>query len=142
MTTLLIVLLILAALFGLPLFLAIGGIALVLFFGEGIAGSAVVIEMTRLASSPMLVAIPLFTFAGTMFAEGGAPRRLVALSKELLGWMPGGLALVALATCAIFTAFTGASGVTIVAIGGLLLPALVSAGYSNRFALGLCTTSG
>jgi tripartite ATP-independent transporter DctM subunit len=134
--------LILAALFGLPLFLVLGGLALVLFAADGIAGSAVMIEMTRLASSPMLVAIPLFTFAGSMFAEGGAPRRLVALSRELLGWLPGGLAVVALATCAVFTAFTGASGVTIVAIGGLLLPALVSAGYPERFALGLCTTSG
>lgn len=142
MTLVLVGLLIAAALFGLPLFLVLGGLALALFAGAGIDGSSVVIEMTRLAGSPMLVAIPLFTFAGSMFAEGGAPRRLVALSHELLGWMPGGLALVALATCAIFTAFTGASGVTIVAIGGLLFPALVSAGYPERFSLGLCTTSG
>jgi tripartite ATP-independent transporter DctM subunit len=90
----------------------------------------------------MLVAIPLFTFAGTVFAEGGAPRRLVVLSRELFGWMPGGLSIVALVTCALFTAFTGASGVTIIAVGGLLLPALVRAGYPERFSLGLVTTSG
>ncbi|MFN8179173.1 MAG: TRAP transporter large permease subunit [bacterium] len=142
MTLLLVLVLIAAALFGLPLFLVLGGLALALFASQGTSGSAVVIEMTRLASSPMLVAIPLFTFAGSLFAEGGAPRRLVSLSRELLGWMPGGLALVALATCAVFTAFTGASGVTIVAIGGLLFPALVTAGYPERFSLGLCTTSG
>lgn len=142
MTLLLVAVLLVLALFGLPLFLVLGGLALVLFTSDGISGSAVVIEMTRLASSPMLVAIPLFTFAGTLFAEGGAPRRLVALSRELLGWMPGGLSLVALATCAFFTAFTGASGITIVAVGGLLLPALVSTGYPERFSLGLVTTCG
>ena len=142
MTLLLVGLLLVAALFGLPLFLVLGGLALTLFTADGISGSAVIIEMTRLASSPMLVAIPLFTFAGTLFAEGGAPRRLVALSRELLGWMPGGLSLVALATCAFFTAFTGASGITIVAVGGLLLPALVSTGYPERFSLGLVTTNG
>ena len=138
----LILLLILAALFGLPLFLVLASVALALFSGDDIPGSAVVIEMLRLASSPMLVAIPLFTFAGSIFAEGGAARRLVALSRELFGWMPGGLSIVALITCALFTAFTGASGVTIVAVGGLLLPALVKAGYPQRFSLGLVTTSG
>jgi C4-dicarboxylate transporter, DctM subunit len=135
-------LLLLAALFGLPLFLVLAGVALVLFAGGGIPASAVIIEMLRLASSPMLVAIPLFTFAGSLFAESGAPRRLVALSEELLGWLPGGLSLVALITCAFFTAFTGASGVTIVAVGGLLFPALLKAGYPERFSLGLLTTSG
>jgi len=137
-----VIVLLLAALFGLPLFLVLGGVALVLFAGAEIPGSAVVIEMLRLASSPMLVAIPLFTFAGTLFAESGAPRRLVDLSRELLGWLPGGLSLVALLTCAFFTAFTGASGVTIVAVGGLLLPALIKAGYPERYTLGLVTTSG
>jgi tripartite ATP-independent transporter DctM subunit len=117
-------------------------VALLLFHGADIAGSSVVIEMSRLSSSPMLVAIPLFTFAGSLFAEGGAPKRLVSLSRELLGWLPGGLGLVALVTCAFFTAFTGASGVTIVAVGGLLMPALVKSGYPERFSLGLVTTSG
>ena len=142
MTFLLVSLALVAALFGLPLFLVLAFIALVCFAADGISGSVVVIEMMRLASSPMLVAIPLFTFAGSVFAEGGAPRRLVALSQALLGWLPGGLALVGLLTCALFTAFTGASGVTIVAVGALILPALVKAGYPERFSLGLVTTSG
>lgn len=133
---------ILAGLFGVPVFLVLAALALLCFFGAGIDSTAVAIEMTRLSSSPLLVAIPLFTFAGTLFAEGGAPRRLVRVSRELLGWIPGGLAYVVLATCAVFTAFTGASGVTIVALGGLLFPALLQAGYGERFSLGLVTTSG
>lgn len=142
MTTALVGFALFAALFGLPLFLVLGLIALSLFLAADISGSAVVIEMMKLASSPLLVALPLFTFAGTVLAESGAPRRLVEVSRELLGWMPGGLALVALLACALFTAFTGASGVTIVAVGGLLLPALVQGGYPERFSLGLVTTSG
>lgn len=140
--TLLVVGLLIAALFGLPLFLVLSAVALAFFAGDDISGSAVVIEMLRLSSSPMLVAIPLFTFAGTVFAEGGAPRRMVRLSEELFGWVPGGMTVVALSTCALFTAFTGASGVTIVAVGGLLLPALIKGGYPERFSLGLVTTSG
>lgn len=140
--TALVVGLLVAALFGLPLFLVLSAVALAFFAGDDISGSAVVIEMLRLSSSPMLVAIPLFTFAGTVFAEGGAPRRLVRLSEELFGWVPGGMSVVALSTCALFTAFTGASGVTIVAVGGLLLPALIRGGYPERFSLGLVTTSG
>lgn len=142
MTTVFILLTLLAALFGLPLFLVLALVALIAFAGADISSSAVVIEMMRLASSPMLVAIPLFTFAGSVFAEGGAPRRLVTLSRELLGWLPGGLSVVALLTCALFTAFTGASGVTIVAVGGLLVPALMRSGYPERFTMGLVTTSG
>jgi len=142
MTALVVLLALVGALFGLPLFLVLAIVALVSFASADIPGSAVVIEMLRLASSPMLVAIPLFTFAGAIFAAGGAPRRLVALSREVLGWVPGGLSLVGLITCALFTAFTGASGVTIVAVGGLLLPALLQAGYPERFSLGLVTTSG
>jgi tripartite ATP-independent transporter DctM subunit len=142
MILLVVLLALVGALFGLPLFLVLALIALVSFAGAGVAGSSVIIEMTRLASSPMLVAIPLFTFAGAVFAAGGAPRRLVALSREILGWLPGGLSLVGLLTCALFTAFTGASGVTIVAVGGLLLPALMEARYPERFSLGLVTTSG
>jgi tripartite ATP-independent transporter DctM subunit len=141
-TAALVVFALVAALFGLPLFLVLGLVALALFVSAGIPGSAVVIEMMRLASSPLLVALPLFTFAGAVLAESGAPRRLVDASRELLGWLPGGLALVALLACALFTAFTGASGVTIVAVGGLLLPALIQGGYPERFTLGLVTTSG
>ncbi|MDP6529934.1 MAG: TRAP transporter large permease subunit [Gemmatimonadota bacterium] len=142
MTGLLVALLLLAGVLGLPLFLVLSGIAMVSFTAIDVGLSSVVIEMLRLAGSPLLVAIPVFTFAGAVFAEGGASGRLVALSREWLGWLPGGMAVVALLTCALFTAFTGASGVTIVAVGGLLLPALARSGYPERYSLGLLTTSG
>jgi tripartite ATP-independent transporter DctM subunit len=141
-TGLLVALLLLAGVLGLPLFLVLSGIAMVSFTAIDVGLSSVVIEMLRLAGSPLLVAIPVFTFAGAVFAEGGASGRLVALSREWLGWLPGGMAVVALLTCALFTAFTGASGVTIVAVGGLLLPALARSGYPERYSLGLLTTSG
>ncbi len=130
------------ALYGMPLFAVLALIALLAFRGAGIDSTSVMIEMTRLASSPMLVAIPLFTFAGYLFAESGTPGRLVRLSRAALGFVPGGLAIVALLACALFTAFTGASGVTIIAMGGLLLPALLKDRYGERFSLGLLTTSG
>jgi tripartite ATP-independent transporter DctM subunit len=95
--------------------------------------------MYSVAGSPLLVAIPLFTLAGYLFAHSKAPDRLVRLSAALF---PGGLAVVALVACAVFTAFTGASGVTIVAMGGLLLPALLQEGYDRKFTLGLVTASG
>ncbi|MCH7548564.1 MAG: phage portal protein, partial [Candidatus Krumholzibacteriota bacterium] len=136
---LLFILLILLALFGMPLFTVLGSIALAAFHGADINISSVAISMYMLASSPLLVAIPLFTFAGYLFANSGTPDRLVRLSRSLF---PGGLAVVALMTCAVFTAFTGASGVTIVAMGGLLFPALLKDGYNRRFSLGLVTTSG
>ena len=102
----------------------------------------VAIEFYRIAETPVLLAIPLFTFAGYLLGESRAPDRLVRLTKSLLGWLPGGLAIVALASCAFFTAFTGASGVTIIALGALLYPALKQAGYRENFNLGLVTTSG
>jgi len=102
----------------------------------------VAIEFYRIAETPVLLAIPLFTFAGYLLGESRAPDRLVRLTKSLLGWLPGGLAIVALASCAFFTAFTGASGVTIIALGALLYPALKQAGYPENFNLGLVTTSG
>ena len=98
--------------------------------------------MSRLATSPILIAIPMFTFAGYLFSESKTPQRLVRLTSSLFGWIPGSLALVAMVACAIFTAFTGGSGVTIVAMGGLLMPALMREGFSNRYSLGLLTTSG
>ena len=134
--------LILLALYGTPLFVVLAGIALLAFHLAGYDTTAVIIEMTRLASSPMLVAIPLFTFAGYLLSEGGAPGRLVRLSTALLGWLPGGLAVISLGACAIFTAFTGASGVTIIALGAILYPALKQDGYPDNFNLGLVTTSG
>jgi C4-dicarboxylate transporter DctM subunit len=130
------------ALLGTPLFVIISASALLSFYLVGIDLSIVTIEMYRLANTPMLVAIPLFAFAGYVLAESGAPNRLVRFSKALLGWLPGGLAVVALLACTLFTAFTGASGVTIIALGGLLFPALMSEQYPEKFSLGLLTTSG
>jgi tripartite ATP-independent transporter DctM subunit len=135
----LLIVLILLALFGMPLFAVLGSIALVAFNGEGIDISSVAVAMYTLAGSPLLVAIPLFTFAGYLFAHSGTPDRIVRVSRSLF---PGGLAVVALVACAIFTAFTGASGVTIIAMGGLLMPALIADGYNKRFTLGLLTASG
>jgi len=130
------------ALLGAPLFAVIGAGALLGFHSSDVDLSVVAIEFFRIAETPILLAIPLFTFAGYLLSESRAPRRLVRLSQALLGWMPGGLALVALAACAFFTAFTGASGVTIVALGALLVPALRQGGYDENFSLGLVTTSG
>jgi C4-dicarboxylate transporter DctM subunit len=133
------VLLAVLILFGMPLFAALGSIALFAFYRGGINISSVGVSMYTLAGSPLLIAIPLFTFAGYMFARSRAPDRIVQVSHA---FFPGGLSVVALVSCAIFTAFTGASGVTIIAMGGLLLPALLKEGYSRKFSLGLVTTSG
>lgn len=127
---------------GVPVFAILGALALWLFHGAGIDSSAVIIELARLASLPSLVAIPLFTFAGYVLAESGAPRRLVALAEALFGWLPGGVAVAGLCACALFTAFTGASGVTIIALGGLIHPLLLRQGYPERFSLGLISTTG
>lgn len=135
-------LLILAALMGAPLFVVIAAGAMIGFYNADIDLSVVAIEFYRIAEMPILLAIPLFTFAGYLLSESQAPRRLVRLTRALLGWMPGGLALVSLFACALFTAFTGASGVTIVALGALLYPAMVEEGYRENFSLGLVTTSG
>ena len=134
--------LLLLALVGMPLFAVIAGSAMWNFHQDGIDLSVMGIEMYRIAEMPILLAIPLFTFAGYLLSESGAPGRLVRFTRAFLGWMPGGLAIVALAACAFFTAFTGASGVTIIALGALLYPALNQAGYPARFNLGLITTSG
>ncbi len=132
----------LAALLGSPLFVVISALALLSFSSVHIDLSVVIIEMSRLADTPLLLSLPLFIFAGTMLAESKTSHRLLQLSRVLLGWMPGGLAVIALVVCAVFTAFTGASGVTIFAVGGLLLPALIEDRYSERFSLGLLTSSG
>ncbi|HED38921.1 MAG TPA: TRAP transporter large permease subunit [Chromatiales bacterium] len=135
-------LLIILALLGAPLFAVIAAGAMWGFYQAEIDLAVMAIEFFRLAEMPMLVSIPLFTFAGYLLSESQAPARLVRLSNALLGWLPGGLAIVALFACAFFTAFTGASGVTIVALGALLFPALMKAGYRENFNLGLITTSG
>lgn len=131
-----------AALFGAPLFSIFGIAALVCFYNSGIDSQAIIIAMSRLVSAPILVAIPLFTFAGYTMAESKTPERLVRLAQACVGWMPGGLAIVTLLACAFFTAFTGASGVTIIALGGLLYPILLKRGFSEKFSLGLVTTCG
>ena len=109
---------------------------------SGIDLTVVAAEVYRIADTPLLVALPLFTFAGYLLGSSRAPQRLVNLTQALLGWMPGGLAIVAFVTCALFTAFTGASGVTIVALGALLYPALRQNEYTESFSLGLVTSSG
>ncbi|MDH3388905.1 MAG: TRAP transporter large permease subunit [Gammaproteobacteria bacterium] len=135
-------LLILLAILRTPLFVVIALSAMIGFHGLDVHLSVISIEIYRLAEMPVLIAIPLFTFAGYLLGEGNASTRLVNLTNSLLGWMPGGLAIVAIFACAFFTAFTGASGITIVALGGLLYPALKEAGYLENFNLGLLTSSG
>jgi C4-dicarboxylate transporter, DctM subunit len=128
--------------FGAPVFVVISGFSLYLFYIGGIDLSAVIIEMHRMATSPLLVAIPLFTFAGYLLSESNAPKRLIRFSDALFGWPRGGLAIISLIVCAIFTALTGATGLTIIGLGGILLPAMLRAKYPESFSLGLLTTSG
>jgi len=135
-------LLLLLALSGTPLFVVIAASAIWGFYQTDVDLMVMAVEIWRIAEMPVLIAIPLFTFAGYLLGESKAPQRLVRITDAFLGWMPGGLAIVALVTCALFTAFTGASGVTIVALGALLVPALQKSGYPERFNLGLVTTSG
>ena len=129
-------------LLGAPLFAVIAASVMLGFAREDVDLTVVIISIYRLAEMPVLLAIPLFTFAGYLLAESQAPHRLVRITNVFFGWVPGGLAAVALVICAMFTAFTGASGVTIVALGGLLYPALKQAGYPERYSLGLVSVSG
>ncbi len=131
-----------ATILGLPIFAAIGGLALLLFWNEGIPLASVPEEAYRLAANPMLPAVPLFTLAGYLLSEGGASRRLMRLLSAVVGWMPGGLAVAVTLLLAFFTPLTGASGVTILCMGGLLLPILTRARYPERFSIGLVTVSG
>ena len=135
-------LLLLLAILRTPLFVVIALSAMIGFYSQEVDLSVISIEIYRLAEMPVLIAIPLFTFAGYLLGESNASTRLVNLTNCLLGWLPGGLAIVAIFACALFTAFTGASGITIVALGGLLYPALKQAGYLENFNLGLLTSSG
>ena len=130
------------ALFGVPLFLVFGGLSLYLYKQEGINAMSMMAEYYRLASQPVLLTIPLFTLAGYLLAESKAPTRLVNVARSLVGWMPGGIAIVSIISCAFFTAFTGASGVTIIALGGLLYPILRKEKYSDEFSMGLITSCG
>lgn len=136
------IVLVLLAILGAPLFVVIATSAMLGFTADDTDLMNMAIEILGIADMPFLTAIPLFTFAGYLLSESNAPKRLVRMTGALLGWMPGGLAVISLAACAFFTAFTGASGVTIIALGALLYPALTQDGYSERFSLGLVTASG
>ncbi len=144
------VLIVFLAIIGKPLFAVIALTALANWFFFALSDNKPILDMlmivpqeiSGIAKMPLIYSIPLFTFAGYVLASSNASKRLVRLTKVGLGWMPGGLAIVTLVTCAFFTAFTGASGVTIVALGGFLLPALMSEGYKEKFSLGLVTSSG
>lgn len=128
-----------------PLFTVIAGLSTACFYfadNDWQAVQMIIIEMNRLASMPILMALPLFTFAGCLLTESGAPRRIMNLMQALFGRLPGGIAVAALCSCAFFTALTGASGVTIVALGGVLYPILQEKKYPESFSLGLMTTSG
>lgn len=134
----LVLLLLLAA----PLFTVVLGAAAFGFWQADIDLMVLAIEMERLARTPLLLSLPLFTLAGYILAEAGTSGRLVRVTGALVGWLPSGLAIVGFVACAVFTALTGASGVTVVALGALLLPALQRAGYDERYSLGLVTASG
>jgi len=125
-----------------PIFAALGGIAALLFMAEGVPPVAVLIETYSLASDPVLAAIPLFTLVGFFLAEGRASSRLLGFFHAFFGWIRGGTAVVCALLCAFFTVFTGGSGVTILAMGGLLYQVLREDRYRDRFSLGLLTASG
>jgi len=136
------IVIVVAAVAGTPLFAILGGAAALLFMHDGVTPATVLIETYSLSVSPTLPAIPLFTLAGFLLAEGHASERLLRVFRAWFGWIPGGTAVVCAVLCSFFTVFTGGSGVTILALGGVLFPALLKDGYRERFALGLLTASG
>ena len=140
--TAVVVALVLIALVGAPLFVVLGAGGIFASLATDLSPDLLIIEMNRLAATPSMIAIPLFILAGVTMSTGGAPRRLVAFYRAAFGWLPGGLAIVSLTACAFFTMFSGASGVTILALGGLLYPILKQEHYRENFSLGLLTTSG
>ncbi len=131
-----------AVVLGAPLFVALGGFAVLLFRHADVPLASISAEIYRLVTSPTLPTLPLFAFAGYVLTVGNVSRRLVRFFRAIVGWVPGGIAVVTVLVCTFFTTFTGASGVTIVALGGILLPALLEEGYPERFSLGLLTSSG
>jgi C4-dicarboxylate transporter DctM subunit len=140
--------LLLAAL-GEPLFVTIGIVTLLLFnvvaAGAGSVvdtSTPVILAISELTKSEVLISIPLFTLAGTIMTRGGISPRLIAVARALTGWLPGGLAMSCVVACTFFAAISGSSSVTIIAIGGMLYPALKKEGYGERFALGLITICG
>ena len=124
---------------GTPAFVTLGGVALVLFWHAGEPLASIPISHYSLVTNPVLPSIPMFTLAGYVLAEGGAPDRLVNVFKALFGRLRGGAALVTAVACAFFTSFTGGSGVTIIALGGLLMPFLLEQRFKFKSALGLVT---
>jgi C4-dicarboxylate transporter, DctM subunit len=134
--------LLVAAVLGSPVFTTLGGAALILFWAADLPLASVALDHYRMVVNPSLPMIPLFTLAGYFLAEGGAPRRLIRVFNALFGSLRGGAAIVTVLACAFFTSFTGASGVTIIALGGMLMPLLLTAGYSQKGALGLLTGAG
>lgn len=136
------VLLLVATVFGSPIFVTLGGAALILLWGNDIPIEMMPIRHYQQVTNASLPAIPMFTLAGYLLAEGGAAKRLVRVFQTLVGHFRGGPAIATVLVCAFFTSFTGASGVTILALGGLLMPVLLTARYSERNALGLLTGSG
>ena len=135
-------LLVVVTVLGIPIFVALGGAALLLFWGDGVTVAAIPAETYRIVASPIFPTVPLFTLAGFILSEGRASERLVRVFRALFGWIPGGLAVAATLLCAFFTTFTGASGVTILALGGLLLPVLLKGGFKESFSVGLLTSTG
>jgi C4-dicarboxylate transporter DctM subunit len=136
------IVIIVAAGAGTPLFAILGGTAALLFLHDGVTPATIMVETYSLSVSPTLPAIPLFTLAGFLLAEGRASERLLRVFRAFFGWIPGGTAVVCAVLCSFFTVFTGGSGVTILALGGVLFPALLKDGYREKFALGLLTASG
>ena len=124
------------AVLGMPLFAVLGGAAAWLFLRDGVTPASILVETYSLNVSPTLPAIPLFTLAGFLLAEGRASERLLRVFRAFVGGIPGGTAVVCAVLCSFFTVFTGGSGVTILALGGVLFPALIKDGYRDRFALG------
>jgi tripartite ATP-independent transporter DctM subunit len=132
----------LAVLLGAPMFVGMAGLALLFFFKDLVPVSAVPAEIYRLIASPTLPAIPLLTACGYVLAESRAATRLVRFFNAVFGWMPGGVAVLVASVCAVFTTFTGGSGVTIIALGGLVYPIMRKEGYPEGFSLGLVSASG
>jgi tripartite ATP-independent transporter DctM subunit len=135
-------LLVLAFMLGAPIFVLIGGAALLLFTASEVPNAAVAVEAYRMATSPIIPAIPLFTLVGFLMTASRASERLVEVFRSLFGWLPGGVAFASVLVCAFFASFTGSSGVLILALGGLLVPVLTGAGYAERFSIGLVTSAG
>jgi len=143
MATALVILIVAMALLGAPVFAVLSAFALLGFHLSNIQFAALIVDVySQFSNNPVLYTIPIFTFAGFILAASKASVRIVGFSQAILGWLPGGFAIVSLLACAFFTSFTGASGVTIIAVGGLLYPALIKAKYSEKFTLGLLTSSG